>query len=766
MTSENNQKLRVAQEGIKPYARLLTMLGDQLIKDERIALIELIKNAYDADATWVKISFENFKSDNGRYIISKDSKIIIEDDGVGMTLDTIQKAWMRPATPHKYTYGEKGKTKSNRTIQGEKGIGRFATLKLGRAIKITTRSAESSNEEYEIDYDLSHYDDNFLSENGEKKEIFLSDIHVDIYKNEEHTIRQGEIVVGHHIFERKKHGTRIEISNLRGSWSENKIFVVYDNVFKLQSIFTKLFKENYNEPDEFTVGIELNGEKLKVDEGYIETLANTIENNNVFMIEGKFSGNKFVYEQKYNDIVTNKELDFSSEELRALYVYKKAFAYEEKANDGTNKKTTNYRNPECGPFAFKFYIFDFQAKANKYALDKDQKNIIKKHRVYLYRDGIRVYPYGDPEDDWLNIDVLRGTQSAGQFFSNDQIIGYIEIGHDSNPKLIDKTNREGLIEEGNATSDFIGLIQTLLSYIRTKDYSKYQLNNSSKKPIEIYTQEQIEKSFKELKDAFEGGKPSYELLCKIENDYKLEKKYLVQRAEKTEELAGVGLSVETASHDILSFMSKAVISVDGLMADVNNNVIAGDDIFNELSKIRGLLTFVEAQLKDIQLLFRSAKRRRALLNIEDMVKKVERIYKRILERERIKLSIDTAYASSPLIAKTTEAVILQLLINLFDNAIYWLALSNSSSKEILITLDGNHGEMIFSDNGPGIRKEDEPYIFEPFYSGRGEEGKGLGLYIAKQLLERHDYSIELADIQRYKKLSGANFVISFTAKEL
>jgi len=84
---------------IRPYARLLTMLGDQLIKNEQIALIELIKNAYDADADWVKLSFENF-GDNLE--VFANSKIIIEDNGEGMSLETIEKGWMNPATPNKF----------------------------------------------------------------------------------------------------------------------------------------------------------------------------------------------------------------------------------------------------------------------------------------------------------------------------------------------------------------------------------------------------------------------------------------------------------------------------------------------------------------------------------------------------------------------------------------------------------------------------------------------------------------------------------------
>ena len=90
---------------IRPYARLLTMLGEQLIKNEQIALAELIKNSYDADADWVKVSFVDFNYDDKSDTISKtdDSKIIIEDNGCGMDMKVIEESWMNPATPNKKT---------------------------------------------------------------------------------------------------------------------------------------------------------------------------------------------------------------------------------------------------------------------------------------------------------------------------------------------------------------------------------------------------------------------------------------------------------------------------------------------------------------------------------------------------------------------------------------------------------------------------------------------------------------------------------------
>ena len=80
-------------------------------------------------------------------------------------------------------------------------------------------------------------------------------------------------------------------------------------------------------------------------------------------------------------------------------------------------------------------------------------------------------------------------------------------------------------------------------------------------------------------------------------------------------------------------------------------------------------------------------------------------------------------------------------------------------------MDGNSCKLIFSDNGSGIRDEDKPYIFDAFYSGKGQEGRGLGLYISRKLMERNDYTIELAELQEDKILSGANFVVNFIKQE-
>jgi K+-sensing histidine kinase KdpD len=103
-------------------------------------------------------------------------------------------------------------------------------------------------------------------------------------------------------------------------------------------------------------------------------------------------------------------------------------------------------------------------------------------------------------------------------------------------------------------------------------------------------------------------------------------------------------------------------------------------------------------------------------------------------------------------------------MNLTDNSIYWLNNENNNSKKIHVFLDGNKFEVMFSDSGPGIREDDIPFIFNEFYTAKGIKGRGLGLYITKQLLNRYDFTIEY--VNKNKKLHGANFKLNFQAVDV
>jgi anti-sigma regulatory factor (Ser/Thr protein kinase) len=745
---------------IRPYARLLTMLGEQLIKNEQIALAELIKNSYDADAEWVKVSFVNFGVDekNNEIFKTPSSKIIIEDNGYGMDLKVIEDSWMNPATPNKKSNNEnevKTSPKMHRIIQGEKGIGRFAILKLGRNIKITTRP-EGSDSEYIIDYNLSQYDDDFLSEKGENKKLFIDDISIPVYEQSPVYFVERKVVVNNLVFEKDNdHGTIIEISNLKGEWTFNKIKIVNSESQKLESIFEKIFSEKKKE-NQIEVGFECNGQRLLYSDKTIIELSLLLNNSAVLKItDGSYSEKEQVFTYKINDVPFM--LSLKDSQISGLKYFKDRFAIINLLGETEIRKST------CGNFKFNFFVFDFAAdKDSNYYLDKKDKELIKDHRIYLYRDHIRVAPYGDPDNDWLEIDKKRGVGRAGDYFSNDQVVGFVDISKQGNSRLKDKTNREGLIEEGNATRDFIVLLHSFLLFIRQHPYRQYQEKVKQKKEQHINKLKVVDNKFTQLKESIGKNKRVIAIYNDLYKSYQIEKKFYQNRLDTTEDLAAVGLSVETASHDMSMMLSKGVDAIDNLIKEITGGVLTDIQIENELHSIRGMFSFVKDQMRDIQLIFKSSKQKRRPIRFEDLLEKVEKIYKRTLNRENIEYVVNKI--GPPIIVKCTDAVILQLLINLFDNSVYWLAMPNIIEKKISITLDGENQQVIFSDNGPGIRNDDKPFIFEAFYSGK-EDGRGLGLYIARQLLQRMGFSISLAEIPSEKILSGANFVINFVKSD-
>lgn len=741
---------------IRPYARLLTMLGEQLIKNERIALSEIVKNSYDADASWVSIRFTGFGED---FEILPWSKIIIEDDGFGMSDDTIKKHWLNPATPgKKLIKGINDRTPKGRILQGEKGIGRFAVLKLGRKVEIITRPINSESE-WEIDFDFSKYDDDFLKENGEDKELFLSDLSVKVIEHKPTNIVSSKLDFQSE--ERAPHGTRITISALKGAWNAKKIEDVFKDLSRLQSSFHDRLlidesnaSDNKSSQNDFRFYIFKDSIEQNFRDKYTDNLENLLRNLSVFKIEnGHFNAEDFSFRFQLNNI--DKIVSLNDPELRGTTLFKRYF--------GKKGESLNKNGIKSGNFEYGFYIFDFDAKNDSaFHLTDEDKKAIKSHRIYLYRDNIRVYPYGDEDDDWLRIDALRGTISAGQFLSNDQVVGFIKISQKENPELKDKTNREGLIDTGQPYDDFMILIQIFLAYLRAGPYAQYLETKKAKNTVAIYKEEKVKNDLVAAKMAVKDNREATLLIETAEKNYLAERSYLVQRAETTEDLAGVGLSVETASHDIQSIMGKAMALLDSTIKKVSLSKFDVSQLFGDLTSLRGMLSFIESQLKDIQLLFKSSKQRRRDIRVIDIVEKVNRIYQSLLQEENVHLEITAS--GSPLVAKTTDAVLLQVLLNLFDNAIYWLETVDVKNKKIEIRLDGNTNTLYFSDNGPGIRDDDKSFIFEPFYSGKGDAGRGLGLYIARQLLERHEYSIDIADLKSNQYLPGANFVISF-AKE-
>src|SRR5262245_35975686 len=144
--TDMNEAIKSGSVAFQPRARLLKLIGAELISDEVVAVTEVVKNAYDADASTVIISFRNVSAPGG--------SISIEDDGTGMDLDTGLGAWMEPGATST-SDGARRRTGRRRRVLGEKGVGRFAADKLGRFLEIVSRRVGAGTEvKATFDFDL------------------------------------------------------------------------------------------------------------------------------------------------------------------------------------------------------------------------------------------------------------------------------------------------------------------------------------------------------------------------------------------------------------------------------------------------------------------------------------------------------------------------------------------------------------------------------------------------------------------------------------
>lgn len=740
--------------GVRPYARLLTMLGEQLIKNDRIALVELIKNSYDADAASVWVDFVDFSES---FESGPDSRILINDDGSGMTEEVIRSHWLNPATPSKQDFKRHtGRSPGGRVMQGEKGIGRFAMFKLGNHVKVVTRVAGSPHE-FIVDFDLSFLDSDpghafetptVQGDDAIPHHRFIDEIEV-VLARRSPLVFTGEPDSGFH----PAHGTVVEITGLRSRWSEATVTSAFSDIARLQPLMPQAIVDPMasepiaHSPDDFEISFARDGKDLRLQDEQEATLKRLFEDRAVLRVTGHFSNEDSAFLLNVNGHLSVVPLD--DPQIRGLRSFKNYFVPPRSVED-----------IECGPFDFSFYVFDLGSQAPaEYRLDPDEKKLVREHRIYLYRDGVRVLPYGDAEDDWLQLDVIRGTQGAGRVLSNDQTVGFVYITQANNPALRDKTNREGLLESGHALSDFVTLLQLAITYIRRADFARYLANEIQKREAIGRRERATAADFKRLReDPLLPSKllPSVKTL---EAKYENEMEYSRVRVDRTEDLAGVGLSVEAASHDIVAAANQALRLARVVADHVKTWMPENAALLRNSGDLVQALSFVTSRLEDVQGLFVSTRTPKRTLEPALVARRAARIYSHMMEEQDVKFNIETN--QRPLKVTTTEGALLQVFVNLFDNAIYWLTTGRTVNPIIQIDVDAELRHLIFADNGPGVREEDEPFIFEPFFSGRGEEGKGLGLYIARQVSLRNGFEVDLLIDGEHKIASGANFILRF-----
>lgn len=706
-----------------PKARLIQILGEYLIKDATVGLLELIKNSYDADATQVSIEMYNLNQSN--------AKIIIRDNGCGMNDDTFLNKWMNPATGHKEQQKEeKNRTELRRLPLGEKGVGRFATQQIGDNLRMVSK-IKTSVEELVADVDWT------LFEDYEKN---LSQVEV------EYTYETAKE------FKPDESGTILEINNLKSKWTWKDIERVSNTLKRMKSPFKgandfDVSLHFFNCPEEFEKYANLELTDV-LDKAHYK-LFGLIDKNGLMQFEYDFNV------PGYEKVRREGEFDL---------------------------KTDGWKLDEeliCGGFIVNLHHY-VKRNPEKWLQKSgvDPKDVDELSGVSVYRDGLRILPYGEKGDDWLKLDNRRVQKTSK--IGNDTIIGMIEINQSENTLLKDKTNREGLIENA-AYYQFRELILSSIKFLETeKDKDKPK---KPEKKADVEVGQKLDNAKQTINDLIakfsQSSNPEIQKfaaeLKKVYSQFEGIKTQVTETAEDFEiinkqlfNLAGTGLAAERFTHEFARLVSGANAALGRLrhQLDLISTRIKPSDAIPKINKeINAIGGALEALRNDIRLLGPMFYIKKVAsdkeLDIRQIIDNTLLLQENALNKE----GIDVKVTGESFKVTMREGSCMQIFNNLIDNSVFWLSRkSENDDKKIKIILDHKTNSVFVSDSGPGVVSRYRDKIFEPFFSMKGEDGRGLGLYIIKEILQEKNWDIFLVNQEDFSGLlKGANFRIIFTA---
>ncbi len=696
----------------RPKARLISTIGSEIIKDKYAAIIELVKNAYDADANNIIIDFK---------MVNNGLSIIIEDDGFGMSKDTIINKWLVPATNDKLL---NKKSPKGRKVQGKKGIGRFSAAILGNSLTLISWHNSIENK-LSIDW------------NAFNEDKFLDEIGIDI----------SESKTTHH------NGTRFEIiavENTNLTWSKADIDVL---IKELRKTMTPTLN---NKKDNFKITLKVDSNIAMGYDNY-EIVPFPILDMYSYKITGTVVKNKIEYkfENKYIDKID----DFSISLL------------------GENENI-------CGNLKFEFRIFD-REKDNIESISKNEafKGLIgtKPSRddvrqlineicgVFIYRNGFRIRPYGDEGFDWLSLDKKR-VQDPSLHIGTDQIYGVIEIEDEEISHLVDKSARDGLKDNENY-ANFKKIILTIISNVETsrrayritsgkgiaKKERKVNLNDRLK---QLVSNSQINENISQLNISDEErGKLSkvieQETQAKEKIAEEIQNEIAIYQGQAT-----LGKIMNLILHEArkpLGWFINTANSMPVFIAEYQKSKEHKylEKILSQAETSKEQAVLLDDLFKKLNPLATRQRGSQTNVNILKVINDAFEIFKNKLSAEKIKLNIDcrkefTYYGY--------RIDLLMALTNIIENSLYWLQQANIDNKEILIRVTDSGLSIIIDilDNGPGINIDDirSCVIFEPGVSRKIGGGTGLGLPIAGEAIARNG-----GQLRAIEKENGAHIQI-------
>ena len=793
----------------KTNSRHIGQLGRELVTDFVTALVELVKNSYDADAGSVQIKIENT---NTPY-----SRIIVIDTGSGMTQEEFEKKWMVIGTSNKVSepYTPKGRKRT-----GKKGIGRFSVERLAEratiysftnyedfsvsinwnryeeisvdALRQRIRILREGKDVYAAKFIANQLEFFLLLEDVDEQDRKIVEQYADIVNNYELLFRKSvlsdieQLVIP--VLERQE-GEEYGIEEIG-----NPLELIVDRCAEDSFRLLKELKgrEESEENDNQVTGMVLvldclrdNWRQKDIDKLQKELrllVAPEFIEKDPFYIELVADQFNIPEEMSINDILrmsyAKLEADIMDEGKKSVIVYRDI--------DGNKREVTEqYEVPLlCGDTSFELYYFLRDAihmKNETYDYRFALRILDTYCGIKIYRDNFRVKPYGEIGNDWLELDKSKVKDTHGYRVGNNQTVGVIKISDRTNPLLIDATNREGIIENQayEQLKEFILRCINVISEVRKEAYekSKSELDKAKEAKREHQQKEEKqkreqEKRFHETMSLMKSGATLNEVQSALEQWKQEEERYQKEKEEQYEQtenayqkvleyqenelsmyknLATLGILTGNFGHetqDIISRIGNSIAYFEALIPTIENRYFGNitSILKSDFARIEGYSSMI------VEFLCKHKRDVKENLNFGMVLNDICHLYLGML----LEFQMELSWNSQEEISFTMRQIDLEsIIINMITNAFEQLKGSYRRVICIQFRQDQENVFLEFEDSGNGVSADKREEIFQAFVTTK-EDGIGLGLNIVKDIVLSYGGTISVMDSE---KLGGAKFLI-------
>jgi signal transduction histidine kinase len=807
------------------HPSVVYQLGESLISDATQAIIELVKNSYDADASYSKVVIDTqgvTKQQDYYYVEEPGGIISIEDDGFGMDLTDLKNGWLIISNRKKQEI-KRGKktTPKGRTPLGDKGLGRLGVQKLGKNLEIFTRKNDEKSKAYHLGFSWLDFR---TSEKLENVEIKLS---VAKYP--------------------KTNGTKIVISGLMEPelWQEKKQPKQNTVAERLKKELSRVISP-YKEIRDFTVYIEIDNKPIDLIE-----ISNSIRNNALMRYELSFNGRNLMVsgkarldyflpqkradleifqrivqndggEQFYNFLKDQKysyALNLQRSKSKKWFVdfsFTRSLCELDKVEYKDVKKPAN-----PGPFKGEIDYFNFKDD-NQHIFDQkgEYKNVIKElSGIRVYRDGFAIRV----DRDWLNLGEQQTTGGSYYGLRPMNTLGFIALTARENMELEETTDREGF-KDTTYYRNFFLLMQQFVRFsaniqenlrrswnsYRDK-YKEVLADIDSKTTIEDMTRSlkkglaevsNYQKGIDTFKERILANKSRSDMIVKeLETADKIspvlqekaidilsqfkplldEADIMLDRlAEYLNEINGLkelpaiinnrignlrrqmdmmyesvalGLTAEALSHEINNVIDQLLRRSKAVKTALDKRNVTDSTVLLFIEHVKSAVMALQKQMSFLSPALRYVREGRHELIVGDFIDELIEYYKERMDNNSISMRI-LEREDSVFKVRMNKGKLIQIIDNLVVNSEYWLKEDIKQGRITKGIIDVNiiPPYIQIYDNGRGIDPSVETTLFEPFVSTKsGGSGRGLGLFIVKQLLDSEGCDIELLPDRNKKR---------------